>query len=227
MRQTLRQLVAEFIGTFFLCFPGIAAIVAEAYRPGSVGGAFGIAAAHGIGLAIGVTTTLAVSGGHLNPAITIAFWSIGRIDARKAGLYVVAQLLAGIVAALAVKFLFPSMAGVVTQLGTPHLGTDITAPAGTAIEAIATFLLAFAMIGSCVDTRAHRLGGYTVGLTLFIAILAVGTMTGAALNPARAFGPALVSGTFTAQIVYWVGPIVGAIVAMQVYERLFIEKRSA
>lgn len=224
MRHTLRQLVAEFIGTFFLCFPGIAAIVAEAYRPGSVGGALGIAAAHGLGLAIGVTTTMGVSGGHLNPAITLGLWSVGRIDIRRAGLYLVAQLLAGIVAALAVKGLFPQMAGVVTQLGTPRLATDITGPAGTAIEAVATFLLAFAVMGSCVDARAHRLGGFAVGITLFVAILAIGTMTGAALNPARAFGPALISGTWTAQIVYWIGPIVGSIVAMQVYERVLIER---
>lgn len=224
MRHTLRQLVAEFVGTFFLCFPGIAAIVAEAYRPGSVGGALGIAAAHGIGLAIGITTTMAVSGGHLNPAITIGLWSIGRIDARKAGLYILAQLLAAIVAALAVKGLFPEMAGIVTGYGRPRLGTDISAPAGTAIEAIATFLLAFSVMGGCVDNRAHRLGGFAVGLTLFVAILATGTMTGAMLNPARALGPALVSWEFISQGVYWIGPIIGAIVAMQVYDRVLIEK---
>lgn len=224
MRHTLRQVVAEFIGTFFLCFPGIAAIVAEAYRPGSIGGGLGIAAAHGIGLAIGITTTMAISGGHLNPAVTIGFWSIGRIDIRKAGLYIAAQLLAAVAAAVAVKFLFPQMAGVVTQLGTPKLAVDVSGPAGTTIEAIATFLLAFAVMGGCVDNRAHRLGGFTVGLTLFAAILAIGPMTGAALNPARAFGSALVSVNFTAQVVYWVGPIVGAVLAMRIYDRFLIEK---
>lgn len=224
MRNTLRPLVAEFIGTFFLCFPGIAAIVAEAYRPGSVGGALGIAAAHGIGLAIGITTTMGVSGGHLNPAITIGFWSIGRIDAKKAGLYLAAQLLAGIVAALAVKGLYPQMPGIVTQLGTPRLAADVTTASGVTLEAVGTFLLAFAVMGSCVDGRAHKLGGFGVGLALFVIILAIGAMTGGAVNPARAFGPALISGSWTAQIVYWIGPIVGAIVAMQVYDRVLIEK---
>ena len=125
---------------------------------------------------------------------------------------------------VAVKGLFPEMAGMVTGYGRPRLGTDITAPAGTAIEAIATFLLAFSVMGGCVDNRAHRLGGFTVGLTLLVAILATGTMTGAMLNPARAFGPALVSWEFISQGVYWIGPIIGAIVAMQVYERVLIEK---
>jgi aquaporin Z len=225
MRHTLRQLVAEFIGTFFLCFPGIASIVSEAYRPGSMGGGLGIALAHGIGLAIGITTTMAISGAHLNPAVTVALWSVGRTKPQQAALYILAQLLGAIVAALAVKGLFPAMAGIVTQLGTPRLGADIAGPAGTAIEAIATFLLAFAVMGSCVDNRAHRLGGLAVGLTLVIAIIAIAPMTGAALNPARAFGPALVSWNFTAQAVYWVGPIIGAIVAMQLYERVLMEKQ--
>ncbi len=225
MRTTLRPLVAEFVGTFFLCFPGIAAIVAEQYRPGMAGGMLGIALAHGIGLAIGITTTMAVSGGHLNPAVTVGLWSVGRIDGRRAGLYVVAQLLGGTVAALAVKGLFPAMAGVVTQLGTPKLAIDVTMPAGIALEAVATFLLAWAVMGGCVDGRAHKLGGFAVGLTVVIDILAIGTITGAAMNPARAFGPALVSWAWTAQAVYWIGPIIGSIVAMQIYERMMIEKQ--
>ncbi len=224
MRHTLRPLIAEFVGTFFLCVPGIAAIVAEQYRPGMAGGALGIALAHGIGLSLGITTTMAVSGGHLNPAVTIGLWSIGRVDAKRAGLYMVAQLLGGVVAALAVKYLFPTMAGSVMQLGTPKLGIDTTVAAGITLEAIATFLLGWAVMGGCVDNRAHRLGGFVIGLTVMIDIFAVGTMTGAAMNPARAFAPALLSGAWTAQIVYWIGPIIGSIIAMQVYERFLIEK---
>lgn len=224
MRNTLRPLIAEFVGTFFLCFPGIAAVVAEQYRPGMAGGMLGIALAHGIGLSLGITTTMAVSGGHLNPAVSIGLWSIGRIDAKRAGLYVIAQLLGGAVAALAVKGLFPTMAGVVTQLGTPKLGIDTTVAAGITLEAIATFLLGWAVMGGCVDSRAHRLGGFVVGLTVFIDILSIGTLTGAAMNPARAFGAALVSWTWTAQAVYWIGPILGCVVAMQIYERFLMEK---
>lgn len=225
MRQTLRPLIAEFIGTFFLCFPGIAAAVAESYRPGLAGGMVGIALAHGIGLAIGITTTMAVSGGHLNPAVTIGLWSVGRIDGKRAGLYVLAQLLGGIVAALAVKDLYPQMAAAATQLGMPRLSGDISMPGGIALEAIATFLLAWAVMGSCVDNRAPRLGGFVVGLTVMIDIFAIGTLTGAAMNPARAFAPALVTWSWTAQAVYWIGPIIGSIVAMQIYERMMIERQ--
>ncbi len=227
MRNTLRPLIAEFVGTFFLCFPGIAAVVIEQYRPGTAGGPLGIALAHGIGLALGITTTMAVSGGHLNPAVTIGLWSVGRIDAKRAVLYVIAQLLGGVVAALAVKGLFPSMAGVITQLGTPKLGTDTTVAAAIALEAVATFLLGWAVMGGCVDNRAHRLGGFAVGLTVFIDILSIGSLTGAAMNPARALGPALVSWTWTAQAVWWIGPILGCVIAMQVYERMLMERSAA
>lgn len=226
MNHTARQMVAEFVGTFFLCFLGIGAIVADAYAVGSSGGALGVAAAHGIGLAIGITVTMAISGGHLNPAVTLGLWSIGVVTIRKAGLYIVAQLAGGVAAALAVKNLFPQSAWQRTGLGTPRLGADITAVGGISVEAIVTFLLAFAVMGGCVDNRAHRLGGFPVGLLVMCGILSAGSITGAAFNPARAFGPALVTGSFTAQAVYWIGPIIGAIVAMQLYDRLLAEKNS-
>ena len=106
MRQTLRPLIAEFIGVFMLVFIGGGAIILNAYRDGSLG-LMGIAAAHGLALAIAVTATMNVSGGHINPAVTVGLWSIGRIDARKAGLYVLAQLLGAVAAALVLKGLFP------------------------------------------------------------------------------------------------------------------------
>lgn len=218
MRQTLKPLIAELIGTFFLCFPGIAAIVASAYRPGM--GLLGIAAAHGIGLAIGISATMHISGGHLNPAVTLGLLSIGKIEWKRALLYVVAQLAGATLAALAVKSLFPVMAGINTQLGTPRLAVDVSLAQGIVVEAIATFMLAFAVMGTAVDSRAHKLGGFAIGLTVMIGILATGEITGGAMNPARAFGPALMSGNWVGQVVYWAGPVLGAIVAMQLYERV-------
>lgn len=224
MSHTARQMVAEFVGTFFLCFLGIAAIVAEGYAPGAAGGSVGIAAAHGVGLAIGITVTMAISGGHLNPAVTLGLWSIGVIKIRKAGLYILAQLAGGVAAAFLIKSLFPPTAVQLTRLGTPRLGAEMTTMGGVSVEAIVTFLLAFAVMGGCVDNRAHRLGGFPVGLLVMCGIWSAGSITGAAFNPARAFGPALASGTWTAQAVYWIGPIIGAIVAMQLYDRLLAEK---
>ena len=223
MRNTLRLMVAEFIGTFFLCFAGIGAIVSETYRAGSVG-LMGIAAAHGIALAVAVTATMNISGGHLNPAITIGALSLGRIDARKAVLYIVSQLLGATVAALAIKGLYPQMAGQIASFGAPKLANDIGLAQGIVIEAILTFFLAFAVMGTAVDPRAPKVGGFGIGLALFFSILAGGQMTGGALNPARAFGPELVSLDFTGAVVYWIGPILGAVLAAQVYERFLMEK---
>ncbi len=226
MRRTLRPLIAEFIGVFMLVFIGGGAIILNAYRDGSVG-LGGIAAAHGLALAIAVTATMNISGGHINPAITVGLWSVGRIDTRKAALYVVAQLLGAVLAALVLKGLFPAGAAEVRQYGALRLGADTTFVGGILLEAVMTFFLALAMMGTVVDPAAPKVGGFGVGLTLWMCVLAGGLLTGAALNPARAFGPALVSWYWTAQLVYWVGPILGAVAAMQIYERFLLKKDAA
>ncbi len=223
MRQTLRPLVAEFIGVFILVFIGGGAIIVNTFQAGSVG-LMGIAAAHGLALAIAVTVAIDASGGHINPAITVGLWSVGRIDARRAGLYVVAQLLGAIVAALVLKAIFPAGAGQVAQYGALSLGSQTSLLQGTLIEAVLTFFLAFAVMGTLVDPAAPRMGGFGIGLTLWMCVLAGGPLTGAALNPARAFGPALVAGFWVGQVAYWIGPILGAVVAMQVYERMMLKK---
>jgi aquaporin Z len=223
MRQMLRPLAAEFVGTFFLLFGVIGAIVSNAYRENSVG-LLGIAAAQGLALAVAVTATMRISGGHLNPAVTAGLWSVGRISARDAGLYIVAQLLGAVAATAVMKGLYPEMAGVVTRLGTPALAADVSFAEGVLVECVMTFLLAFAMMGTVVDSDAPKIGGIGVGLTLLVAVLGGGNITGAALNPARALGPAAISGSWTAHAVYWIGPILGAVAAMQLYERLLLKK---
>jgi len=226
MQKTLRPLAAEFIGVFMLTFIGAGAIVLNTYRDGSVG-LVGIAIAVGLAFAIAVTATMNVSGGHINPAVTIGLLSVGRIGWKQAGLYVLAQVLGAIVAALAIKALFPEMAGRVAQLGAPRLATDISFTQGVLIEAILTFFLAFAVMATVVDAAAPKLGGWAVGLTAAMGILAGYGITGGALNPARAFGPALVANAWLGQLVYWIGPILGAVAAMQVYERLLLKRDAA
>ena len=226
MRQTLRPLIAEFIGVFMLVFIGGGAIIINAYRDGIIG-LGGIAAAQGLAYALAVTMTMSISGGHINPAVTVGLWSVGRIDARKAGLYVVAQLLGAVCAALVLKGLFPSGAAEVKQVGALSLGADTTLIGGILIEAVLTFFLALTVMGTAVDPAAPKVGGFGIGLTLWMCVLAGGPLTGAALNPARAFGPAVVSGFWVGHIAYWVGPILGAVVAMQVYERFLIKKDTA
>ena len=223
MRTTLRPLVAEMIGVFFLVFCGVGAIVTDLYRSGSVG-LLGIAIAHGIALGVGISATMAISGGHLNPAVTIGLWSVGRIPLPKAAQYIVAQLLGGTLAVLAIKGFFPEMAGQIAVYGAPRLANDISSVQGILIEAILTFMLAFAVMGTCVDAAGPKLGGMAVGLIVMVDILAGGQMTGAAMNPARAFGPMLVGWQWTGWGIYWVGPILGAVVAMQIYERVLMKK---
>lgn len=222
----LRPLVAEMIGTFFLCFAGIGAIVSTTYRAGSID-LLGIAAAHGIALAVAVSATMKISGGHCNPAITLGLLSIGRVSARTAVQYVLAQLAGALLAALAIKGLYPTMAGVVSRLGTPALAADVSILQGIVIEAILTFMLAFAVMGTAVDPSAPKVGGMAIGLTLFFAILAGGQMTGGALNPARAFGPALVANSWLGHIVFWIGPILGSVLACQVYQRVLLKPEAA
>lgn len=226
MQKTLRPLVAEFVGVFFLVFVGAGAIVVNTYREGIVG-LVGIALAFGLAFAIAVSATMNVSGGHINPAITLGLWSIGRIGWRQAGLYVAAQLLGAVVAALAIKGLYPEMAGRIAQLGTPQLASVLTFAQGVVIEAILTFFLAFVVMATAVDSAEPKVAGFAIGLTLTVGMLAGGPLTGGALNPARAFGPALVANAWLSQLVYWVGPILGAIAAMQLYERLLLKRDAA
>jgi MIP family channel proteins len=226
MQKTLRPLVAEFLGVFLFMFMTAGAIVLNQYRDGIIGLA-GIAAAQGVTLAIAVTATMNISGGHLNPAVTVGLWSIGRIGWKQAGLYVLAQVLGAVVGALAVKGLYPDGAARVAQFGLPRLAADLSFTQGVLVEAILTFFLAFAVMGTAVDSAAPKLGGWAIGLTVMMGVLASGGITGAAMNPARAFGPALVANAWLGQLVFWIGPILGAVAAMQVYERLLLKRDAA
>jgi MIP family channel proteins len=226
MQKTLRPLVAEFLGVFMFTFIGAGAIILNTYRDGIIG-LVGIAVASGLSFAIAVTATMNISGGHINPAVTLGLWSVGRIGWKQAALYVVAQLLGAVIAALALKGLFPDGASHVAQLGAPRLATDTTFTQGILVEAILTFFLAFAVMATVVDAAAPKVAGWAVGLTVCMGMLAAGGITGGAMNPARAFGPALVAGAWLSQLVYWIGPILGAVAAMQVYERLLLKRDGA
>ena len=151
-------------------------------------------------------------------------WSVGRIDLPKMINYVIAQLVGATLAIVAIKFFYPDMAGQIGVYGAPHLASDVTPMQGVLIEAILTFLLAFTVMGTCVDDRAPKMGGLFVGLIVMVDILAGGVMTGAAMNPARAFAPMIVANQYNGFAIYWVGPILGSVLAMQLYERLFLKK---
>jgi aquaporin TIP len=220
MRDSFRHFVAEFVGTFALVFVGGGAIMASALarNPASI---TQVALAHGLILAIMVTATMRVSG-HLNPAVTVGFVVTRRIDPVMAMVYVIAQVLAAVLAAYALRALFPAEIATAARLGGQSIAIEVSTGQAIVLEFIATFFLVFVVFGTAVDPRAPQVGGFAIGLTVAADILAIGPLTGGSMNPARSFGPAVASGIFEGQAVYWIGPILGGIAAALVYEALFI-----
>lgn len=220
MRDSLRHFVAEFVGTFGLVFVGGGAIM-SAQLANNPAGITQIALAHGLILALMVSATMRVSG-HLNPAVTLGFVVTRRIEPVMAMVYIIAQVLAAVLAAYALRGLFPAAVAVSSRLGGQSISIDVTMFQAVTLEFIATFFLVFVVFGTAVDPRAPQVGGFAIGLTVGADILAIGPLTGASMNPARSFGPAVASGIFEGQAVYWIGPILGGIAAALVYEALFI-----
>jgi len=224
MPSLLRRSLAEGLGTFTLVFIGTGSVAAK-YYPDANYGLYGVATAHALALAVMITATMRISGGHLNPAVTLGLLVARRTDWRSAGAYIVAQLLGAVVAALMVKFIFPIGVTRPISLGTPVIGNNILLSQAITMELVLTFLLVSAFFGTCVNPDAPKVGGFAVGLTLWFGILVGGPITGAALNPARAFGPALVSGQWVGQMVYWVGPIAGGLLAALLWDRVLLRER--
>jgi aquaporin Z len=222
MRDSWRHFVSEFIGTFALVFVGSGAIM-TAKITGSPAALVEIALAHGIILAVMVSALMRISG-HFNPAVTIGFLVAKRIDPMMAALYIVAQITGAVAAAYALKATFPDAIFVATRGGGQMMALDVTGPQAFILEAIGTFFLVFVVFGTVVDERGPKIGGLAIGLVLAADILAIGPRTGASVNPARSFGPAVASGVFEAQMLYWVAPIVGGLVAALLYEYLFIRR---
>lgn len=221
MSSQTRRAVAELLGTFGLVFFGAGAVITS----GAGGyGLLGVALVHAIVLSVMVSATMSISGGHLNPAVTLALLTARRIDARNAGIYIVAQLIGATLAAFALKGLLPGPMVRATMAGAPHIAGNLTLPVAMAMEGLLTFFLVSAVFGTCVNPEAPKIGGFGIGLTLFFDIMIGGTFTGAAMNPARAFGPALVSGSWTAHAVYWIGPIVGGILAALLWDKVILAK---
>lgn len=225
MERYLKPVVAELVGTFAFFFIGAGAIVTDTYSSGHVT-LIGIALAHGLILAIMVSTFGATSGGHFNPAVTIGFLVTRRIKPDLAALYILAQLIGGTLSGLALRAIFASSVWQVTHLGTPVLGAGVSFGTGVLLEAILTFFLVLSVFGTAVDARAPKIGGFAIGLTVMVDILVGGPLTGAAMNPARAFGPALASGYWSNQLVYWIGPIIGGAIAALLYDYLILRENA-
>jgi MIP family channel proteins len=214
MRGSAPALVAEAIGTFLFFFIAAGAALAVTGDPAAA--LLVVALAHGVVLAVLVSSLGAVSGGHFNPAVTLGLLVAGKIDAAKGLAYGVAQLLGAAAAGYALAYIFGDVAPAV-----PALGANVDIVQGIALEAIMTAVLLLAVFGTAVDPRGPKIGGLAIGLAVAVDILFGGGLTGAAMNPARWFGPALAAGTFDNWYVWWIGPFVGAIIVALLYRFLF------
>ncbi len=212
-----KALIAEFIGTFTLIFIGVGAIAADHSTAGALG-LTGVALAHGLAIGVMASAFGAISGGHFNPAVTIALWSAKKIDAANTVGYIIAQCLGAIAAAFLIKMSVPMEALSTINMGTPALGLGVTPSMGLVTEIILTFFLVLVIYGTAVDARAPKVGGLFIGLTVALDVLMGGPVSGAAMNPARHLGPALLGGGMQNAWIYWVGPILGGIAAAQIYK---------
>lgn len=225
MGHTGRSCIAEAIGTFGLCFIGAGAIILDTKTNGAVG-LIGIAIAHGLILSVMISALGHVSGGHFNPAVTVGFLVTKKQDVGTGISYIISQLVGGTIAGVLLRIIFAADSWQKAGLGTPKLADDISFGTGILIEIILTFFLVISIWGTAVDERKPNIGGFGIGLTIAADILMGGPLTGASMNPARTFGPALAGGGFDGvnHLVYWIGPIIGAVIAATIYNNILIKK---
>jgi MIP family channel proteins len=222
-------ILAEFLGTFFICFAATASVLSATSAVGGGGGLVAIALAPGLAVAIAVNAFVGVSGAHFNPAVTMAALATRRIVPADAAVYVVAQLAGATVAAQACAMMFPATAVAEANLGIPLPASWASAGTVLGVEILLTFLLVIAIFGTVIDPRgqAFKIGGFGIGLAVTVNILSAGLVTGASMNPARSFGPALIQGHWDWHGFYWVGPIIGAVAAALLYHHLILERKPA
>lgn len=213
-----KALIAEFMGVFALCFVGIFAI---ANAGGGATDLTGVAFAHGLAIAVMIAAFAAVSGAHFNPAVSLAMLITKRIDAKGFVGYIIAQILGGVVAAVLAGAAIGTEA---VKNGTPALGATATTTGALIAEIVCTFFLVIVIFGSAVDKRNSGQAPLYIGLVIVAGILAAGPVSGAALNPARYIGPALIGGAFGPDAWIWfVGPLLGGAIAGLLYDGVILK----
>lgn len=232
----LRRGFAEFVGTFTLVFigAGSALTLAKVFAP-VIGNPqdfdvysgltlVGVALANGLAIGVMVSAVGHISGGHFNPAVTLGFLITRRLVPSLAIVYWSMQFAAAASAAALLRWFYPEAARRVTNLGAPGLGSGITVWQGVVIELVLTFLLVWVIFATAADPGGSfkSIAGLGIGLTIAIDVLMGGPLTGAAMNPARAFGPELLSRHWADAWVWYVGPFAGGTLAAVTYEYLYL-----
>jgi aquaporin TIP len=221
--DALKGALAEFVSLFLFVFIGVGSVLS--YGKLHVGdtdaaGLVLIALAHGLAIVVLVAATANISGGHVNPAVSLGLALAGKITIIRLILYWIAQLLGAVAGAWVLQIV---STGEVVALHA--IGADETAWGAVLIEAVLTFTLVFVVFATAVDPAKGSLGviaPLAIGFTVLAGILVAAPFSGGSLNPARSFGPALIAWNWTNQWVYWVGPFIGAAVAAVIYDGLFI-----
>jgi MIP family channel proteins len=214
----IRPVLAEFIGTFLFVFVGAGAIVADSFTRGAIGWS-GIALAHGLVLSVLISSLGGISGAHFNPAVTLGLFVAKRASKFVLIGHVSAQILGAILAGFLLRALIPAAVWRPVHLGAPAFAGDLPAVAGLVIEIVLTLFLMLTVLGTRVDPMAPKIGGFGVGMAYAAGMLVAGPLTGAAMNPARAFGLGVASGFWENQWLFWIGPLAGAALISWLYPR--------
>jgi len=218
-----QKFAAESIGTFFLVFIGTGAIAADAFSGGAVG-LLGVALAFGLAVSMVVAVTARISGGHINPAVTFGMLVTGNISGKEAGTYILAQIIGASAASFILSLISPNASITASNLGVTLPASGVSIGSLLGLEIAFTFMLVFVIFAVAVDPKSQFKGvaNFAIGLTVTSCVLFGGTITGASLNPARSFGPALITGTWDYQWAYWIAPLIGGALAAIVYNKLFL-----
>ena len=223
----IQKLFAEFFGTFALVLFSCGAICADQFlrNTNETGlGLLGISLAYGLTFGAMVTAVGRVSGGHINPAVTIAYWVTHRLGTFDTLLYWAAQLGGAILAAYLLRYVVPEDTWRAVALGTPELASGVTRLPGMLIEGVTTFFLIFVMFAIGLDEYGipRPVAGFAGGLIITVASFLGEPFTGGAMNPARALGPALAANHWSNHAVYWIGPLAGGVIAAWIADLIFM-----
>jgi len=218
-----KRAFVEALGTFIFVFLGAGSVIAAHFAGLGTSSLLAIAVANGIGLALAISFTMNISGGHINPAVTIAALINRKISGGDALAYIISQVIGATIAGFLLVSIYPGALGSIVNYGAPSLAASTGVMQGIILEAVMTFFLVTAVFLTAIDRRAPKIAGFGVGLTVVLDVLVGGPFTGAAMNPARAIGPMIAAGFFSNWYVYWIGPIAGAIIAALVYKYLVAE----
>jgi aquaporin TIP len=223
-RDWAKLLVVEFLGPFALVFAGVGAIVATQGQ-----NLVAIAFAHGLAIGLFVAAAGHISGGVYNPALALGLLVTGKLDLTRAMAYIIAELAGAVAGAAVVLLCFPSSLRDSVNLGVPAVGADYSSSNALIIEFVLTFFLMFVVFGVAIDGRSggRAIAGLVIGLTITMDIFPGGAVSGAAMNPARWFGPALVDTNFVDGWIWTIGPSLGAVAAAVLYRYVLLEEEPA